>query len=303
MNVLNHRALGFSLVAALASTACVILPDPLYDGRRWENTATGATGEKGSTTVFIINSEGEPVHEGECICNSDHALMLSVAEGITDPVPKTDDIAESIATRTVIACEDAADVLGLDPGTNDCEATVATDGFPHHVGSCSIFAESGVCGPVDLGDTGGESDDTGGSDEVETESTTGPVSPFDDLSSHVTCTSATACQVTQALVDAAIADAEELVLDGAVVQEVRDASANATGYEFTVLPTGSLADLLGFQLNDKVTEIDGVSVADPADWFQILGDLVGATSVDVTYERELTTGVQTTTVTITVTSS
>ena len=72
------------VLLAVPSVSCFLdISDPL-PGTRWENTATGAYGMIGEAQIFIIQN-GEPVSEGQCYCDNQIALLISVRDGLTPP--------------------------------------------------------------------------------------------------------------------------------------------------------------------------------------------------------------------------
>jgi hypothetical protein len=163
---------------------CPAIPDPL-PGQRWENTATGAYGFIGFAKIFITKN-GQPVSEGQCYCDNQTALLISVRDGLTPPTEQSDALVEAVRGRAVFWCRAAADDLGIDPGTDNCEDAVEADGFPHQAGSCRYWLPiggDGGCPPIEpdatMGDTMSEPDmmdsDTG--DETATE----PVGPPSSL--------------------------------------------------------------------------------------------------------------------------
>jgi S1-C subfamily serine protease len=129
-----------------------------------------------------------------------------------------------------------------------------------------------MCGPLPM-DTGDETGNETGN-------------PFNNITSHVSCSMGT-CEVTDELVQYVLDYPDAYLNNGAIVVPYQP-TGPVYGFQFTSVPAGGLADILGFEEDDVITKINNVIIADLGNWSTIASSLINASTMTVTYERSST---------------
>lgn len=172
---------------------------------------------------------------------------------------------------------------GTTEGVTVPTGTTPTDGTAITAGVTTELTDS-TTGCVDMTET--DTDTTGGCGTTGTagESTTGAVSPLESFDTMIVCNGNT-CHVDDELIEFILADTEVLLNDPTRLKQ-KTKKGEAIGMAFTGVKTGTLADALGFQSGDIITEVQGMPFTNEEEIFAVAVEILDADAVTITTQRD-----------------
>lgn len=175
--------------------------------------------------------------------------------------------------------ESSVTTTGTTEGGTVPTSTTPTDGT---AGGTTTTGDS-TTGCVDMTET--DTDTTGGCDMTTAGETGGSTtSPLENFDTMITC-NGTTCHVDNELIEAILADTSFLLDDSTRLKQKKK-QGQSIGMVFTGVKTGSLADALGFQSGDIITDVQGMPFTNEVEIVAAGLEILDADAVTVTTKRD-----------------